>query len=34
MALTGLSSVNGTTSAIEDKGLRDFISTASGSWTG
>jgi len=34
MALTGLSSVNGTTSALEDKGLRDFISTASGSWTG
>lgn len=34
MALTGLSSINGTTSAIEDKGLRDFISTASGSWTG
>lgn len=34
MALTGLSSVNGSTSAIEDKGLRDFISTASGSWTG
>lgn len=34
MSLTGLSSVNGTTSAIEDKGLRDFISTASGSWTG
>lgn len=34
MALTGLSSINGTTSALEDKGLRDFISTASGSWTG
>ncbi len=34
MALTGLYSINGTTSALEDKGLRDFISTASGSWTG
>ena len=34
MALTGLYSINGETSAIEDKGLRDFISTASGSWTG
>lgn len=34
MALTGLYSINGETSALEDKGLRDFISTASGSWTG
>ena len=34
MALTGLYSINGSTSALEDKGLRDFISTASGSWTG
>lgn len=34
MALTSLYSINGTTSALEDKGLRDFISTASGSWTG
>lgn len=34
MALTGLYSINGETSALEDKGLRDFISTASGSWGG
>lgn len=32
--LSGLSSIGGTLSALQDTGLREFIETNSGSWTG